>query len=201
MFFTKHCDGRGGILLDTDGEIGRMGASLITTWWIEEAIHQQMQVELVRWQSAGEEGKNTKLQALILDAWITAEAGILGIALFQLPPLVNCLRARGTQKQINFQDEKFRQCRLFHSNHWKCKTKQKILTISLLLYFPHYLKLHTVSRVPTSAAFSETVMRRTCSQDETWEHQLFVWLRFRETRVNFSHSVCICLDYFYLPNN
>lgn len=57
------CDGRGGILLDMNGENGRMGASLITTWWIEEAIHQQMEVELGRWQPA-EEGKKAKLQAL-----------------------------------------------------------------------------------------------------------------------------------------
>lgn len=52
-----------------DGEIGRMGASLMTTWEIEETIHQQMEVELGRWQSAGEEVKKAKLQALILDVW------------------------------------------------------------------------------------------------------------------------------------
>lgn len=108
-------------------------------------------------------------------AWIPASAGILCIVLFQLPPLVNCLRARDTQKQISSQDKKFRQCRLFHSNHWEWRTKHKIMSVSAvllsaLLYFPYHLKLHTVFRVPTSAAFSETVVR-TGSQDEKWEHQ------------------------------
>lgn len=30
---------------------------------------------------------------------------------------------------------------------------------------------------------------------------VFVWLRFWGTRIVFSRSVCICLDYFYLPIN
>lgn len=37
--------------------------------------------------------------------------------------------------------------------------------------FPISSKVHTGFRVPTSAAFSETVVRRTGSQDEIWEHQ------------------------------
>lgn len=176
MFFSPKyyvCAMEGGsILLDMNEEIGRMGASLITTWWIEEAILQQMEVELERLKPAGERARkqNCRLWYLMLDAWIPASAGILCIVLFQFPPLVNCLRARDTQKQISSQDKKFRQCRLFHSN-CKCETNQKILTVLVLLYFPFYLNLHTVSRIPTLAAFSETVVRRTGSQDEKWEHQ------------------------------